>query len=80
MASPPEVGKEKHPSKEGHQRTSVEKEVDKARRMGKPNKPGTPDQEQMDREPQEAVKAAANITRGVNEKQKVIKSEDEKSP
>ena len=50
MVSSPEVGKDKHPPKEGHQRTSVEKEADKARRMGKPVKPGTPDQEQMDRE------------------------------
>ena len=42
--------------------------------------PGTPDQEQMDRERQEAVKAVADITHGVNGKQKIIKSEDEKSP
>ena len=34
----------------------------------------------MDRERQEAVKAAANITHGVNGNQKVIKSEDEESP
>ena len=34
----------------------------------------------MDRERQEAVKAAADITHGVNGKQKIIKSEAEKSP
>ena len=80
VVAPPEVGKEKRPPREGYQRTSVEKEADKARRVGGPGKPGTPDQEQMDRERQEAVKAAANITRGVNGNQKVIKSKDEKSP
>ena len=80
VVGPQEVGKDKRPAKEGHQKTSVEKEADKIRTVGKPVKPGTPDQEQMDNERQEAVKAAANITRGVNGKQKVIKSEDEKSP
>ena len=80
VVAPQEVGKEKRPPREGYQRTSVEKEADKARRAGGPGKPGTPDQEQMDRERQEAVKAAANITRGVNGNQKVIKCEDEKSP
>ena len=80
VVAPQEVGKEKCPPREGHQKTSVEKEADKAKRVGRPNKPGTPDQEQMDRERQEAVKAAANITHGVNGKQKIVKSEDEKSP
>ena len=74
-----EVGKDKRPPKEGRQKNSDEKEMDKVRRVGKPVKPGTPDQEQMDREWQEAVKAAADITRGVNGKQKIIKSEDKKS-
>ena len=50
VVAPQEVGKEKRPPREGHQRTSVEKEADKAKRVGRPNKPGTPDQEQMDRE------------------------------
>ena len=80
VAAPQEVGKDKQPPKETRQKTSVEKETDKVRKVGKPIKPGTPDQEQMDKEWQEAVKAAADITRGVNGKQKVIKSEDEKSP
>ena len=68
VVAPPDLGKEKHPSREGHQKASVEKEADKAKKVGRPNKPGTPDQEQMDREQQEAVKAAASITRGVNGK------------
>ena len=80
VVAPQDVGKDKRPPKEVRQKNSDEKETDKARRAGKPAKPGTPDQEQMDRERQEAVKAAANITRGVNGKQKVIKSEDERSP
>ena len=80
VVAPQEVVKDKRPPKEGRQRTSVEKETEKVRRVGKPVKPGTPDQEQMDREQQEAVKAVADITRGVNGKQKPIKSEDEKSP
>ena len=50
VVSPPDLGKEKRPPREGHQKTSVEKEADKAKRVGRPNKPGTPDQEQMDRE------------------------------
>ena len=50
VMAPQEIGKDKRPPKEGHQKTSVEKEADKVRRMGKPVKPGTPDQEQMDRE------------------------------
>ena len=50
VVSPPDLGKEKCPPREGHQKTSVEKEADKAKRVGRPNKPGTPDQEQMDRE------------------------------
>ena len=78
VVAPQDVGKDKQPPKEVHQKNSDEKETDKARRAGKPAKPGTPDQKQMDREHQEAVKAAANITRGVNGKQKVIKSEDER--
>ena len=80
VVAPQEVGKDRRPPKEGRQKNSDEKETDKVRRVGKPVKPGTPDQEQMDRERQEAVKAAADITRGVNGKQKIIKSEDEKSP
>ena len=80
VVSPPDLGKEKRPPRESHQKTSVEKEVDKAKRVGRPNKPGTPDQEQMDRERQAAVKAAASITRGVNGKPKAVKREDEKSP
>ena len=80
VVAPQDVGKDKRPPKEVHQKNSDEKETDKARRAGKPAKPGTPDQEQMDRECQEAVKAAANITHGVNGKQKVIKSEHERSP
>ena len=77
---PQEVGKDKRPPKEGCQKNSDKKETDKVRRVGKPVKPGTPDQEQMERKRQEAVKAAADITHGVNGKQKIIKSEDEKSP
>ena len=50
IVSPPDLGKEKRPPRESHQKTSVEKEVDKAKKVGRPNKPGTPDQEQMDRE------------------------------
>ena len=50
VVSPPDLGKEKRPPRESHQKTSVEKEADKAKRVGGPNKPGTPDQEQMDRE------------------------------
>ena len=51
VVSPPELGKEKCPPREGRQKTSAEKEAeDKAKRVGRPNKPGTPDQEQMDRE------------------------------
>ena len=50
VVAPQEVGKDKRPPKEGHQKTSVEKETDQVRKAGKPNKPGTPDQEQMDRE------------------------------
>ena len=34
----------------------------------------------MDRERQDAVKAAANITRGINGKPKAVKREDERSP
>ena len=80
VVAPQEVGKDKRPPKEGRQKASIQKETDKVRRVGKPVKPGTPDQEQMDREQQEAVKAAADITWVVNGKQKPIKSEDEKSP
>ena len=50
VVSPPDLGKEKHPPKEGRQKTSVEKETDQVMKAGKPVKPGTPDQEQMDRE------------------------------
>ena len=50
VVAPQEVGKDKRPPKEGHQKNSDEKETDKVRRVGKPVKPGTPDQEQMDRE------------------------------
>ena len=50
VVAPQEVGKDKQPPKEGHQKTSVEKETDRVRKVGKPIKPGTPDQEQMDRE------------------------------
>ena len=50
VVSPPDLGKEKCPPREGHRKTSVEKETDKAKGVGRPNKPGTPDQEQMDRE------------------------------
>ena len=50
MVAPQEVGKDKRPPKEGHQKNSDEKETDKVRRVGKPVKPGSPDQEQMDRE------------------------------
>ena len=80
VVAPPEMGKEKRPPKESHQKTSVEKEADKAKKAGRPSKPGTPDQEQMDRERQDAVKAAASITRGVNGKPKAVKREDERSP
>ena len=77
---PPDLGKEKCPPRESHQKTSVEKEVDKAKKAGRPSKPGTPDQEQMDRERQDAVKAAASITYGVNGKSKAVKREDKRSP
>ena len=77
VVAPQEVGKDKRPPREPHQRASVEKEV---RKVGKPIKPGTPDQEKMNREREDAVKAAANITCGVNGKQKAIKTEDDKSP
>ena len=77
---PPDLGKEKRPPQESHQKTSVEKEVDKAKKAGRSSKPGTPDQEQMDRERQDAVKAAASITRGVNGKPKAVKREDERNP
>ena len=80
VVAPQEVGKDKQPLKEPCQRTSVEKEADKVRKVGKPIKPGTPDQEQINREREDAVKAAVNITCGVNGKQKVIKTEDDKSP
>ena len=50
VVSPPDLGKEKRPPRECHQKTSAEKEADKAKKVGRPNKPGTPDQEQMDRE------------------------------
>ena len=51
VVSPPELGKEKRTPRESRQKTSAEKEAeDKAKRGGRPNKPGTPDQEQMDRE------------------------------
>ena len=49
VVAPQEVGKDKRPPKEGCQKTSVEKETDKVRKVRKPVKPGTPDQEQMDR-------------------------------
>ena len=80
VVSPPDLGEEKCPPRESHHKASVEKEAEKAKKVGRPNKPGTPDQEQMDRERQEAVKAAASITRGVNGKQKVVKRENEKIP
>ena len=80
VVAPPEMGKEKRPPKESHQKTSAEKEADKAKKAGRPSKPGTLDQEQMDRERQDAVKAAASITRGVNGKPKAVKREDERSP
>ena len=64
MVAPPEMGKEKCPPGESHQKTPVEKEVDKTKKTGRSSKPGTLDQEQMDRERQDAVKAAASITRG----------------
>ena len=50
VVAPQEVGKDKRPPKEGHQKNLDKKETDKVRRVGKPVKPGTPDQEQMDRE------------------------------
>ena len=50
VVSPPDLGEEKRPPRESHQKASVGKEADKAKRVGRPNKPGTPDQEQMDRE------------------------------
>ena len=80
VVAPPEMGKEKRPPKESHQKTSIEKEVDKTKKAERFSKPGTPDQEQMDRERQDAVKAAASITRGVNGKLKTVKREDERSP
>ena len=80
VVAPPEMGKEKRPHGESHQKIPVEKEVDKTKRTGRSSKPGTLDQEQMDRERQDAVKAAANITRGVNGKPKPVKREDERSP
>ena len=80
VVAPPEMGKEKRPPKESHQKTPFEKEVDKTKKTGRPGKPGTPDQEQMDRERQDALKAAASITRGVNGKSKAVKHEDERSP
>ena len=80
VVAPPEMGKEKCPPRESHQKTSVEKEVDKTKKTESFSKPGTLDQEQMDRERQDAVKAAANITRGVNGKSKAVKHEDERSP
>ena len=49
VVAPQEVGKDKRPPREGRQKTSVEKETDQVRKVGKPNKPGTPEQEQMDR-------------------------------
>ena len=79
VVAPPEMGKEKRPPKESHQKTSVEK-VDKTKKAGRTSKPGTPDQEQMDRERQDAVKAAASITRGVNGISKAVKREDKRSP
>ena len=80
VVEPPEPSKEKRPPRESHQKTSVEKEVDKAKKAGGPSKPGTPDQEQMDRERLNAVKAAASITRGINGKSKAVKREDERGP
>ena len=50
VVAPQDVGKDKQPPEEGHQKTSVEKKTDRVRKVGKPIKPGTPDQEQMDRE------------------------------
>ena len=50
VVSPPDLGKEKRPPKKGRQKISVEKETDQVRKAGRPNKPGTPDQEQVDRE------------------------------
>ena len=50
VVAPQDVGKDKRPPKEGRQKNSDEKEIDKARKAGKPAKPGTPDQEQRDRE------------------------------
>ena len=50
VVAPQDVGKDKRPPKEVRQKNLDEKETDKARRAGKPAKPGTPDQEQMDRE------------------------------
>ena len=80
VVAPPEMGKEKRPPKESHRKTPFEKEVDKTEKTGRSSKPGTPDQEQMDRERQDALKAAASITRGVNGKSKAVKREDERSP
>ena len=80
VVAPPEMGKEKCPPGESHQKIPVEKEVDKTKKTGRSSKPGTLDQEQMDRERQDAVKAAANITRGVNGKPKPVRREDERSP
>ena len=48
VVAPPEMGKEKCPPRESHQKTPVEKEVDKTKKTGRPSKPGTLDQEQMD--------------------------------
>ena len=50
VVSPPGLGEEQRPPTERHQKTSVEKEADKLKGVGRPNKSGTPDQEQMDRE------------------------------
>ena len=50
VVSPPDLGEEKCPPRERHQKISVEKEADKSKGVGRPNKPGTPDQEQIDRE------------------------------
>ena len=50
VVSPPGLGEEQRPPRERHQKTSIEKETDKLKGVGRPNKSGTPDQEQMDRE------------------------------
>ena len=80
VVSPPDLGKEQRPPRERHQKTSVEKETDKSKGAEGSSKPGTLDQEQIDRERQDAVKAAANITRGVSAKSKAVKRKDERSP